>query len=60
VGETELPVKGTVHFLFDYGDSWKFELRLEAVEDSVSHLSKPRILESVGKAPPRYPPDDGD
>ncbi len=60
VEETGLPVKGIMHFLFDYGDYWRFDLRLEAVEGSARLLSKPKILESVGKAPPQYPDYDGE
>jgi hypothetical protein len=42
----------------DYGDNWQFEVRLEQVEAERSRLRRPKVVESVGKAPKQYPQSD--
>ena len=32
VGELPIPVGGTMEYLFDFGDCWRFEVQLEAIE----------------------------
>lgn len=54
VGETDLPKKQTMEFLFDYGTTWKFRLRLERVEPPDSKLKKPKVIASAGVAPKQY------
>ncbi|MCG2726153.1 MAG: plasmid pRiA4b ORF-3 family protein [Elusimicrobia bacterium] len=43
-------------FLFDYGDSWQFNVELEEILNAEKWDLKPLILESIGKAPLQYPP----
>jgi hypothetical protein len=43
-----------MNFLFDFGDNWKFTVKLERVEPRGAR-KRPRILERHGKAPPQYP-----
>ncbi len=45
-------------FLFDYGDGWQFNVEL-VEKRSVQKLDlKPKVLESIGKAPLQYPSYD--
>ena len=44
-------------YLFDFGDEWRVRLTLRQVTaDDVGPY--PRVLESVGEAPPQYPDYD--
>ncbi len=56
VGDTGLVLNGTMKFLFDYGDSWRFELRLECIEPPVKEDAPIRVIEKTGK-PPKQNPD---
>ena len=42
-------------YLFDYGDEWRFTIRVHAINPDAPDGEYPRIVESVGKAPPQYP-----
>ena len=43
-------------FLFDYGDEWRFVVELKEINQAEKRDLKPKILESIGKAPEQYPP----
>lgn len=51
-------------YLFDYGDEWRFNVRVHAVgEDADPDTDYPLLVESIGEAPPQYPywdEEDGD
>jgi hypothetical protein len=44
--------------LFDYGDGWQFNVELKEIRKDAKGATKPVILESIGKAPLQYPPED--
>jgi len=54
VGDLSLRVGQKVTFLFDFGDRWEFDLKLERVDDELE-LSEPTVLESHGESPEQYP-----
>jgi len=41
-------------YLFDYGDEWRFRVRLHAINPDASEGDYPRIVQSVGEAPAQY------
>lgn len=48
-------------YLFDYGDDWRFNVRVHAVrEDADPDADYPVLVESVGEAPSQYPDWDED
>jgi hypothetical protein len=48
-------------FLFDYGDSWHFNVSLKETGTKLSKVKYPRQVAARGEAPPQYPdPDDID
>lgn len=55
VGDTGLPVRGMMKFMFDYGDSWRFTLRLERIGPPVGKKATIEVLEAAGEAPEQYP-----
>jgi hypothetical protein len=55
VGESDLALKDTMHFTFDYGDNWQFEVRLEQIEDEPCRRQQAKVIASAGKAPEQYP-----
>ena len=51
-------IKGRrIAYLFDFGDEWRVRLMLRHIV-AADGEPYPRILESVGKAPPQYPDHD--
>jgi hypothetical protein len=42
-------------FLFDYGDEWHFIIQFKGVEPAEKGARYPKVVESVGEAPPQYP-----
>lgn len=58
VGKSGLPEKGTMTFKFDFGDCWKFELRLERIEEERKDAREIELIDSGGTAPPQYPDYD--
>jgi hypothetical protein len=54
VGETDLALKDAMRFMFDYGDDWEFEVRLEKIEAGACRLRQSKVIESAGKAPKQY------
>lgn len=48
-----------IAYLFDFGDEWRVHLTLRQIV-AADGAPYPRILESVGEAPPQYPDYDAD
>lgn len=46
-------------YLFDYGDEWRFNVRVHAInKDADPELAYPILVESVGNAPSQYEEED--
>jgi hypothetical protein len=54
LGDVSLPVGGTMTFVFDYGDEWHFNVKLESVGEKKSRLKRPKVTAKGGKAPAQY------
>jgi len=54
VGDLQLQVGQKMIFLFDFGDSWKFDIVLEQVDREMD-IEEPEILELHGEPPEQYP-----
>ena len=48
----------TMEFLFDFGDDWRFDVKLERIEPPGAKIKAPAILEKHGKSPEQYPDSD--
>ena len=53
--ELNLKPKQEFMYLFDYGDEWRFKVRVHAINPDAPEGDYPRIVESVGEAPEQYP-----
>jgi hypothetical protein len=43
-------------YLFDYGDEWRFKVRVHAINENADPDAEyPRLVEAVGEAPEQYP-----
>ena len=43
-------------YLFDYGDEWRFKVRVHAINENADPDAEyPRPVESVGESPEQYP-----
>jgi Plasmid pRiA4b ORF-3-like protein len=48
-------------FLFDYGDEWRFRVRLTKTGKKIAKVHHPRVVATYGEAPEQYPDaDDSD
>ena len=45
-------------FLFDYGDEWQFKVEVIGLGEKVPKARYPRVIKSMGTAPPQYPDPD--
>jgi len=45
----------TFLYLFDFGDSWWHEIKVESVDLPIEEGAYPRIVEQRGESPPQYP-----
>ena len=45
-------------FLFDYGDQWQFKVEVIGRGEKVPKARYPRVIKSMGTAPPQYPDPD--
>ncbi|MFL6254142.1 MAG: plasmid pRiA4b ORF-3 family protein [Pyrinomonadaceae bacterium] len=55
VGEIPLRPGASMEYLFDFGDEWRFDVRLERIDPADGRIKKPKLLEEHGEAPPQYP-----
>lgn len=60
IGEIPLRPGALMEYLFDFGDQWRFDVRLEKIDPPDARIKKPKILEKRGEAPPQYPNLDED
>lgn len=60
IGELCLQTGVNITFIYDFGDSWKFNIILEKINPMDVALAEPKILESHGEAPTQYYQDDED
>jgi hypothetical protein len=52
-----LPLKPgeSMSLVYDFGDNWRFSVKLERIDPPGSVKKLPKVLESHGKAPEQYP-----
>lgn len=52
----ELPIRpGTsIRYLYDFADSWEFDVKLEYINPSEPGIGKPIIIETYGESPKQY------
>jgi hypothetical protein len=55
IGTLPLEPGQEMQLTYDFGDNWKFAVKLEKVEATDLKTKKPRVLESHGEAPEQYP-----
>jgi hypothetical protein len=56
IEELALKPRQEFMYLFDYGDEWRFKVRVSAIDENADpDAAYPRLVESVGEAPPQYP-----
>jgi hypothetical protein len=55
IGELPLEPGQSMQLIYDFGDNWEFDVRLESVTPGRGRGKLPRILEKHGKSPQQYP-----
>jgi hypothetical protein len=59
IGDLPLEPGQSMTLVYDFGDNWKFDVRLECIEPAGAKVKVPKILESHGRAPEQYPDAEG-
>lgn len=54
IGSLPLQPGMSMELLFDFGDCWKFNVKLEKILPVNPKLQKPKVIEKEGKAPKQY------
>ena len=54
IGTLPLEPGQTMELTYDFGDDWRFTVKLDRIDPLDAKLKAPRILESHGKAPGQY------
>jgi Plasmid pRiA4b ORF-3-like protein len=55
IGDLPLEIGSSMEYLFDFGDNWKFDVRLEQINAEDTRQEYVEILDSFGTAPEQYP-----
>ncbi len=55
IGDLGLSPGRKFRYLFDFGDSWMFDIVLEEIREGEKAPKEPKVLEEHGKAPEQYP-----
>jgi len=55
IEDLDLEINDTFYYLFDYGDEWWHEIRLENMEEFQKGQLHPQLVEARGKSPKQYP-----
>ena len=55
IGEIGLYTGQKILYLFDYGDSWEFEVQLLNINEEDEPVKEPLVIDSKGEAPEQYP-----
>ena len=55
VGDLPLAPGAIMIYLFDFGDNWEFEVKLERIEPADARRRKAVVLDAHGRAPEQYP-----
>ncbi len=54
VGSIGLKVDDRFGYWFDFGDDWRHQINVVAIEDTVPSGKFPRVTKRVGESPPQY------
>jgi len=54
IGETPLRPGEAMEYVFDFGDDWRFDVLLEAIDPPNPKMKSAEIIESHGNAPEQY------
>jgi enterochelin esterase-like enzyme len=55
-----LSAKEFLYYLFDFGDEWWHQIRVESITDSPSKKKSIKIVEKVGDSPSQYECEEDD
>lgn len=55
IGELPLQINDSIDYLFDFGDQWEFDVKLERIDPVNPKIRYAEIIESQGESPEQYP-----
>lgn len=60
ISSLDLHVGSLLRYHFDFGDDWKYNIKVKAVGDPEAKVKYPKVTEKVGESPPQYGDDEDD
>jgi tetratricopeptide (TPR) repeat protein len=54
ISSLNLRVGGILRYHFDFGDDWKYNIKVKAVGEADANEKYPKVIQSVGESPPQY------
>jgi tetratricopeptide (TPR) repeat protein len=60
ISSLNLRVGSLLRYHFDFGDDWKYNIKVKAVGEPDANEKYPKVIQSVGESPPQYSDDDED
>ncbi len=60
IGDVALPPGTSMTYVYDFGDHWEFDVKLERIDPVERRMRKYQIVESHGASPTQYPDWDED
>lgn len=60
IKSADLKPKQTLSLLYDFGDNWRFQIKLLRIESVDEKLKRPEVIESDGTPPQQHPSWDDD
>lgn len=54
IGYLPLAERESMGFLYDYGEKWRFDVKLEKIDPPSDTMNEPTVVESHGAPPPEY------
>ncbi len=58
ISSVDLNVGSLLRYHFDFGDDWKYNVKVKAIGEPDANEKYPKVIQKVGASPPQYPNAD--
>jgi tetratricopeptide (TPR) repeat protein len=58
ISSLDLQVGSLLRYHFDFGDDWKYNIKVKKVGEPDANEKYPKVIQKVGESPPQYSGDD--
>jgi tetratricopeptide (TPR) repeat protein len=60
ISSLDLHIGSRIRYHFDFGDDWKYDVKVKALGEPGANEKYPKVIQKVGESPPQYPDADED